>query len=102
MSPFAVLKGVQRKHIELLSFATTTIGSCPQTREIRNARAKFPKGEITEDEYENFLKKEIESVVRFQETVGLDLLVHGEPERNDMVQYFGEQLNGFVFTENGG
>ena len=72
-----------------------------QTKEIRQARAKFGKKEITEQEYEDFLKKEIESVVRFQEKTGLDLLVHGEPERNDMVQYFGEQLNGFVFTQNG-
>jgi 5-methyltetrahydropteroyltriglutamate--homocysteine methyltransferase len=100
-NPFAVRKEVQKKHIELPKFPTTTIGSFPQTKEIRAARAKFTKGEITEAEYENFLKKEIESVVRFQETVGLDLLVHGEPERNDMVQYFGEQLNGFVFTQNG-
>jgi 5-methyltetrahydropteroyltriglutamate--homocysteine methyltransferase len=100
-SPFAVRKEVQKKHIELPKFPTTTIGSFPQTKEIRAARAKFTKGEITEAEYENFLKKEIESVVRFQETVGLDLLVHGEPERNDMVQYFGEKLNGFVFTQNG-
>jgi 5-methyltetrahydropteroyltriglutamate--homocysteine methyltransferase len=100
-SPFAVRKEVQKKHIELPKFPTTTIGSFPQTKEIRAARAKFTKGEITEAEYESFLKKEIESVVRFQETVGLDLLVHGEPERNDMVQYFGEQLNGFVFTQNG-
>ena len=100
-SPFAVRKEVQKKHIELPKFPTTTIGSFPQTKEIRAARAKFTKGEITEAEYENFLKKEIESVVRFQETVGLDLLVHGEPERNDMVQYFGEHLNGFVFTQNG-
>jgi 5-methyltetrahydropteroyltriglutamate--homocysteine methyltransferase len=58
------------------------------------------KGEITEAEYEEFIKKEIESVVRFQEKVGLDLLVHGEAERNDMVQYFGEHLHGFVFTQN--
>ena len=100
-SPFAVRKEVQKKYIELPKFPTTTIGSFPQTKEIRNARAKFTKGEITEAEYEDFLKKEIESVVRFQETVGLDLLVHGEPERNDMVQYFGEHLNGFVFTQNG-
>jgi 5-methyltetrahydropteroyltriglutamate--homocysteine methyltransferase len=100
-SPFAVRKEVQKKHIELPKFPTTTIGSFPQTKEIRAARAKFTKGGITETEYESFLKKEIESVVRFQETIGLDLLVHGEPERNDMVQYFGEQLNGFVFTQNG-
>jgi 5-methyltetrahydropteroyltriglutamate--homocysteine methyltransferase len=100
-SPFAIRNEVQKKHIELPKFPTTTIGSFPQTKEIRNARAKFTKGEISEAQYEEFLKKEIESVVRFQETVGLDLLVHGEPERNDMVQYFGEQLNGFVFTQNG-
>jgi 5-methyltetrahydropteroyltriglutamate--homocysteine methyltransferase len=59
------------------------------------------KGEITVQEYENFIKKEIEAVVAFQEKIGLDLLVHGEPERNDMVQYFGEQLSGFTFTQNG-
>jgi 5-methyltetrahydropteroyltriglutamate--homocysteine methyltransferase len=100
-SPFAVRKEVQKQYISLPKFPTTTIGSFPQTKEIRAARAKFTKGEITETQYEEFLKKEIESVVRFQETVGLDLLVHGEPERNDMVQYFGEQLNGFVFTQNG-
>lgn len=99
-SPFAVRKEIQKKHIELPKFPTTTIGSFPQTKEIRAARAKFTKGDITEAQYEDFLKKEIESVVRFQETVGLDLLVHGEPERNDMVQYFGEHLNGFVFTQN--
>ncbi|KAA1466330.1 cobalamin-independent methionine synthase [Dentipellis sp. KUC8613] len=99
-SPFAVRKEVQAKHLHLPKFPTTTIGSFPQTKEIRQARAKFTKGEITEQEYEDFLKKEIESVVRFQERIGLDLLVHGEPERNDMVQYFGEHLNGFVFTQN--
>jgi len=100
-SPFSVRKEIQKKHIDLPKFPTTTIGSFPQTTEIRSARAKFTKGEITEAEYERFLKNEIETVVRFQEKVGLDLLVHGEPERNDMVQYFGEQLNGFVFTQNG-
>ena len=72
-----------------------------QTKEIRGARAKLTKGEISEAEYDEFIKKEIEAVVRFQEKTGLDLLVHGEPERNDMVQYFGERLNGFVFTQNG-
>jgi len=100
-SPFSVRKEIQKKHIDLPKFPTTTIGSFPQTTEIRSARAKFTKGEITEAEYERFLKNEIETVVRFQEKVGLDLLVHGEPECNDMVQYFGEQLNGFVFTQNG-
>jgi 5-methyltetrahydropteroyltriglutamate--homocysteine methyltransferase len=99
-SPFATRAEVQKK-LNLPKFPTTTIGSFPQTKEIRQARAKFTKGEITEAEYEDFLKKEIQHVVRFQEEVGLDLLVHGEPERNDMVQYFGELLNGFVFTQNG-
>jgi 5-methyltetrahydropteroyltriglutamate--homocysteine methyltransferase len=75
--------------------------SAKQTKEIRNARAKLNKNEITEEQYEEFIKREIENVVRFQEKVGLDLLVHGESERNDMVQYFGEQLHGFVFTQNG-
>ncbi|KAH7929404.1 cobalamin-independent methionine synthase [Leucogyrophana mollusca] len=100
-SPFATRKEVQAKHLNLPKFPTTTIGSFPQTKEIRTARAKLGKGEITEAEYDEFIKKEIELVVRFQEKVGLDLLVHGEPERNDMVQYFGEQLKGFVFTQNG-
>ncbi|KAL5488076.1 MET6 [Sanghuangporus weigelae] len=89
-----------QKSLDLPKFPTTTIGSFPQTKEIRGARLKLGKGEITPGQYEEFIKKEIEQVVRFQEKVGLDLLVHGEPERNDMVQYFGEQLNGFVFTQN--
>ncbi|KAF9247309.1 cobalamin-independent synthase [Melanogaster broomeanus] len=100
-SPFAIRKEVQAKKLNLPKFPTTTIGSFPQTKEIRTARAKLGKGEITEAQYDEFIKKEIDLVVRFQENVGLDLLVHGEPERNDMVQYFGEQLNGFVFTQNG-
>ena len=100
-SPFAVRKEIQAKQLQLPKFATTTIGSFPQTKEIRQARAKLGKKEITEAEYEKFIEKEIENMVRFQERIGLDLLVHGEPERNDMVQYFGEQLEGFVFTQNG-
>ncbi|KAI9001072.1 cobalamin-independent methionine synthase [Trametes punicea] len=100
-SPFAVRKEIQQKQLNLPKFPTTTIGSFPQTKEIRQARAKLGKGEITQEEYEKFIEKEIENVVRFQERIGLDLLVHGEPERNDMVQYFGEQLEGFVFTQNG-
>ncbi|KAG1783239.1 cobalamin-independent synthase [Suillus placidus] len=99
-SPFATRKEVQAKHLNLPKFPTTTIGSFPQTKEIRTARAKLGKGEISEAEYDEFIKKEIEMVVKFQEKIGLDLLVHGEPERNDMVQYFGEQLTGFVFTQN--
>ncbi|KAG6856346.1 hypothetical protein H0H87_005464 [Tephrocybe sp. NHM501043] len=99
-SPFAVRKEIQAKHLNLPKFPTTTIGSFPQTKEIRLARAKLGKGELTTEQYEEFIKKEVEEVVRFQERIGLDLLVHGEPERNDMVQYFGEQLHGFVFTQN--
>jgi len=99
-SPFSVRKEIQAKHLNLPKFPTTTIGSFPQTKEIRQARAKLNKKELSPEDYETFIKKEIENVVRIQERLGLDLLVHGEPERNDMVQYFGEQLNGFVFTQN--
>ena len=81
-------------------FPSTTIGSYPQTDEIRRTRAKQKRGEIDWLTYKEAMQKEIERVIRFQEDVGLDVLVHGEPERNDMVQYFGEQLEGFVFTEN--
>ncbi|KAL0566522.1 methionine-synthesizing 5-methyltetrahydropteroyltriglutamate--homocysteine methyltransferase, partial [Marasmius crinis-equi] len=98
-NPFATRRKAQEA-LNLPKFPTTTIGSFPQTKEIRQARAKLGKGELTEAEYDEFIKKEIESAVRFQERIGLDLLVHGEPERNDMVQYFGERLNGFVFTQN--
>ncbi|KAN0097502.1 Cobalamin-independent synthase, Catalytic domain containing protein [Tylopilus felleus] len=100
-SLFATRKEVQAKKLQLPRFPTTTIGSFPQTNDIRSARAKLGKGEITVAEYDEFIKKEIQLVVGFQEEVGLDLLVHGEPERNDMVQYFGEKLTGFVFTQNG-
>ena len=82
-------------------FPTTTIGSFPQTSSIREARAKFKKGDIDAAEYERRIKAEIEHAVREQEKIGLDVLVHGEAERNDMVEYFGEQLRGFAFTQNG-
>lgn len=90
-----------QKSLNLPLFPTTTIGSFPQTKEIRINRNKFTKGEITAEEYEKFIEKEIQEVVKFQEEIGLDVLVHGEPERNDMVQYFGERLKGFAFTSNG-
>lgn len=99
-SAFPQRRVAQAQVVQLPRFPTTTIGSFPQTKEIRVARAKFTKGEISAKEYDDFIAKEIEHVVRFQESCGLDLLVHGEPERNDMVMYFGEQLQGFVFTEN--
>lgn len=91
----------QQKSLKLPLFPTTTIGSFPQTRDIRINRNKFAKGTISAEEYEKFINAEIETVIRFQEEIGLDVLVHGEPERNDMVQYFGEQLNGYTFTVNG-
>jgi len=82
-------------------FPTTTIGSFPQTTEVRQWRAKFKKGELTAQEYEDLLKKETARAIKWQEEIGLDVLVHGEFERNDMVEYFGEQLEGFTFTQNG-
>ncbi|KXJ96415.1 cobalamin-independent methionine synthase [Microdochium bolleyi] len=88
----------QQKKLNLPLFPTTTIGSFPQTSEIRVQRAKFTKGEITEAQYDKFIEQEIEMNVKIQEELGLDVFVHGEPERNDMVQYFGERLNGYVFT----
>ena len=91
----------QKAKYNLPLFPTTTIGSFPQTKEIRINRNKFNKGEISAEEYEKFINSEMETVVKFQEEIGLDVLVHGEPERNDMVQYFGEKLNGFAFTTNG-
>ncbi|CAK7902683.1 5-methyltetrahydropteroyltriglutamate--homocysteine methyltransferase [[Candida] anglica] len=91
----------QQEKYNLPLFPTTTIGSFPQTKDIRINRNKFAKGELSAADYEAFINKEIETVVRFQEEIGLDVLVHGEPERNDMVQYFGEQLTGFAFTTNG-
>ncbi|KAG9045229.1 methionine-synthesizing 5- methyltetrahydropteroyltriglutamate--homocysteine methyltransferase [Tulasnella sp. UAMH 9824] len=99
-SPFPARAKAQEA-LKLPKFPTTTIGSFPQTKEIRQARLKLGKKELTQEEYDKFIEKEIQEVVKFQEEVGLDLLVHGEPERNDMVQYFGELLNGFVFTQHG-
>ena len=80
---------------------TTTIGSFPQTGDIRKERAAFAKGDITEEQYKQAMRDEIKRVVDLQEEIGLDVLVHGEPERNDMVQYFAENLDGFAVTQNG-
>ncbi len=99
-SPFAARREAQRERLELPLFPTTTIGSFPQTGEVRSARAALRAGEIDEEEYEKRMRAEVERVVRLQEDIGLDLLVHGEPERNDMVQYFGERMEGYAFTEN--
>jgi 5-methyltetrahydropteroyltriglutamate--homocysteine methyltransferase len=94
-------KEAQAARLNLPPLPTTTIGSFPQTPEIRKARAAFGKGEITAEQYEDEMKAEIRRVVELQEQIGLDVLVHGEPERNDMVQYFAENLDGFAVTQNG-
>ena len=91
---------IQRREIGYGDLATTTIGSFPQTPELRTLRAKFKKGEIDKSAYESGVKGYIKDCVAFQEEIGLDVLVHGEPERNDMVEYFGEQMEGFVFSQN--
>lgn len=92
---------VQREELNLPLLPTTTIGSFPQTSDIRTARARLRKGEITEADYEAAMLAEVADVVRRQEELGLDVLVHGEPERNDMVQYFSEQLEGYLATQYG-
>jgi 5-methyltetrahydropteroyltriglutamate--homocysteine methyltransferase len=96
---YASRKKVQAQRLKLPPFPTTTIGSFPQTQDVRKARAAHEKGELSFVDYEIFLKKETKSAIRWQEQIGLDVLVHGEFERNDMVQYFGEQLSGFAFTK---
>ena len=100
-SPFGVRRQKQRATLNLPLFPTTTIGSFPQTDEVRKLRLRLKKGELTPERYEAAIRKETEQAVRWQEEVGLDVLVHGEFERNDMVEYFGEQLAGFAFTGNG-
>ncbi len=90
-----------QKSLDLPYFPTTTIGSFPQTAQTRSIRRRFKQGDVSESEYERYLKEEIQNCVELQEKIGLDVLVHGEFERNDMVEYFGEQLDGFAFTENG-
>lgn len=92
---------IQREELGYPDLATTTIGSFPQTPELRALRLGYKKGAITKDAYESGIKEYIKDCVAFQEEIGLDILVHGEPERNDMVEYFGEQLDGFVFSQNG-
>ncbi|WP_442919646.1 5-methyltetrahydropteroyltriglutamate--homocysteine S-methyltransferase [Methylobacter sp.] len=100
-NPFPVRREQQRAKLNLPAYPTTTIGSFPQTPEIRKARADFKRGLITEADYVRQMEQTIAFCVREQESLGLDVLVHGEGERNDMVEYFGEQLDGFLFTANG-
>ena len=101
LSPFSKRKELQHKALNLPLFPTTTIGSFPQTDEVRSWRAKFKKGQLTQAEYDKLLEKEIEESIRFQEDTQIDVLVHGEFERNDMVEYFGELLKGYTFTKFG-
>ena len=100
-APFPQRQVAQRAKLRLPLFPTTTIGSFPQTDEVRVARARWRKGSLSTADYERFLEAAIADAVKFQDEIGLDLPVHGEFERNDMVEYFGEQLDGFAFTENG-
>ncbi|MDV3927835.1 5-methyltetrahydropteroyltriglutamate--homocysteine S-methyltransferase [Elizabethkingia anophelis] len=100
-SAFAQRKVQQQEILKLPLFPTTTIGSFPQTKEVRSWRAQFKKGEISAERYTDLLKEETKNTIQRQEKIGIDVLVHGEFERNDMVEYFGEQLKGFAFTENG-
>jgi len=99
--PYAERAKAQKVALDLPPLPTTTIGSFPQTKEVRAARARFKKGELSPEAYKAFLEDTIRDAVGTQERLGLDMLVHGEPERNDMVEYFGEQLAGFCFTQNG-
>ncbi|HEY1084745.1 MAG TPA: 5-methyltetrahydropteroyltriglutamate--homocysteine S-methyltransferase [Prosthecobacter sp.] len=100
-SPFAQRRELQVKKLGLPEFPTTTIGSFPQTAEVRAMRARWKKGELSTESYEVYLQQEIRECVAFQDEIGIDMPVHGEFERNDMVEYFGEQLDGFAFTQNG-
>jgi 5-methyltetrahydropteroyltriglutamate--homocysteine methyltransferase len=99
--PFAERRKLQQAVLGLPALPATTIGSFPQTSELRRQRARLRRSEITQQEYDAFVRDEIAHAVREQEQLGLDVLVHGEAERNDMVEYFGELLHGFAFTENG-
>ena len=92
---------LQQKKLNLPLFPTTTIGSFPQTKDIRRKRLQFRKGELSKGGYEEAMQAEISHTIQRQERIGLDVLVHGEPERNDMVEYFGELLDGFVQTRHG-
>lgn len=100
-SPFPTRKAAQQAKFNLPAFATTTIGSFPQTKDVRKWRADLKKGRITQEEYDKEIAEETERTIRLQEGLDIDVLVHGEFERNDMVEYFGEQLAGYAFTKNG-
>ncbi len=100
-SHFSKRQKIQQDNFRLPLFPTTTIGSFPQTDDIRQLRAKLKKTELSQEQYDDAIGKATIDAIRWQEEIGLDVLVHGEFERNDMVEYFGEQLDGFLFTKNG-
>ena len=100
-SPFSDRQKIQQQRFNLPLYPTTTIGSFPQTNDIRTLRARLKKGELTEAQYDEQIEKATIEAIRWQEEIDLDVLVHGEFERNDMVEYFGERLDGFLFTKNG-
>src|SRR5690606_36586740 len=100
-SPFDARKAAQQAKFNLPGFATTTIGSFPQTKDVRKWRADLKKGAISQEQYDKEIAEETERTIRLQEELDIDVLVHGEFERNDMVEYFGEQLAGYAFTQNG-
>ncbi|WNB93901.1 5-methyltetrahydropteroyltriglutamate--homocysteine S-methyltransferase [Bacillus sp. NEB1478] len=99
--PFHIRNEIQSKALQLPILPTTTIGSFPQTSELRKQRLKWRKGELSQNKYDEYIKLEIEKWIKIQEDIGLDVFVHGEFERTDMVEYFGEKLGGFQFTKNG-
>jgi 5-methyltetrahydropteroyltriglutamate--homocysteine methyltransferase len=100
-SPYPARSRRQQERLRLPIFPTTTIGSFPQTAEIRQCRLQYRKGDITPQAYRDAMRQEVAHCIREQEALGLDVLVHGEPERNDMVEYFGEQLDGFAISRHG-
>ncbi|MCS7205724.1 MAG: 5-methyltetrahydropteroyltriglutamate--homocysteine S-methyltransferase [Leptospiraceae bacterium] len=100
-TPFKERYEKQNSLLNLSHFPTTTIGSFPQTKELRKVRADYKAKKISQSEYDDYIKKQIENVIKVQEELGLDILVHGEFERSDMVEFFGEKLKGFAFTKNG-
>jgi 5-methyltetrahydropteroyltriglutamate--homocysteine methyltransferase len=100
-SPFIIRQSKQLRDLNLPLFPTTSIGSFPQTDEVRGWRARWKKGDLNDQQYNKLLEDETAKAVRWQEEIGMDVLVHGEFERNDMVEYFGEQLDGYVFSKNG-
>lgn len=100
-APYAERAKQQSAKLKLPAFPTTTIGSFPQTKDVRKARAAHKKGRLSDAEYDQFIAQQIDAAVKMQEDMGFDMLVHGEFERNDMVEYFGEQLSGYAFTRLG-